>query len=152
MTVLHEGSVLAEGDLAISAKAGHGLAASLNVLPVTAPFYRMTERGFGIDAIAREINSKVRALLPVDRFIAATLVAVNFRERYVTVWNGGNPGPLLVRPDGGAGLSVQHSMRPFGTTPVPARSVRRRRYDWFHTRRRPALAAAGRRARWHHHR
>jgi serine phosphatase RsbU (regulator of sigma subunit) len=76
--------------------AGHGLAASLNVLPVTAPFYRMTERGFGIDAIAREINSKVRALLPVDRFIAATLVAVNFRERYVTVWNGGNPGPLLV--------------------------------------------------------
>ena len=33
------------------------LAASLNVLPVTAPFYRMTERGFGIDAIAREISS-----------------------------------------------------------------------------------------------
>jgi hypothetical protein len=64
----------------------------------------MTERGFGIDAIAREINSKVRALLPVDRFIAATLVAVNFREHYVTVWNGGNPGPLLIRPDGGVRL------------------------------------------------
>ncbi len=94
--------------------AGHGLAASLNVLPVTAPFYRMTERGFGIDAIAREINSKVRALLPVDRFIAATLVAVNFRERYVTVWNGGNPGPLLVRPDGGVRLHFNRHHFPLG--------------------------------------
>jgi len=94
--------------------AGHGLAASLNVLPVTAPFYRMTERGFGIDAIAREINSKVRALLPVDRFIAATLVAVNFRERYVTVWNGGNPGPLLVRPDGGVRIHFNRHHFPLG--------------------------------------
>lgn len=94
--------------------AGHGLAASLNVLPVTAPFYRMTERGFGIDAIAREINSKVRALLPVDRFIAATLVAVNFRERYMTVWNGGNPGPLLVSPDGGVRLHFNRHHFPLG--------------------------------------
>lgn len=94
--------------------AGHGLAASLNVLPVTAPFYRMTERGFGIDAIAREINSKVRALLPVDRFIAATLVAVNFREHYVTVWNGGNPGPLLIRPDGGVRLHFNRHHFPLG--------------------------------------
>ncbi len=94
--------------------AGHGLAASLNVLPVTAPFYRMTERGFGIDAIAREINSKVRALLPVDRFIAATLVAINFRERYVTVWNGGNPGPLLVRPDGGVRIHFNRHHFPLG--------------------------------------
>ena len=94
--------------------AGHGLAASLNVLPVTAPFYRMTERGFGIDAIAREINSKVRALLPVDRFIAATLVAVNFRERYVTVWNGGNPGPLLVGPNGHVRLHFNRHHLPLG--------------------------------------
>lgn len=94
--------------------AGHGLAASLNVLPVTAPFYRMTERGFGIDAIAREINSKVRALLPVDRFIAATLVAINFRERYVTVWNGGNPGPLLIRPDGGVRIHFRRHHFPLG--------------------------------------
>ena len=94
--------------------AGHGLAASLNVLPVTAPFYRMTERGFGIDAIAREINSKVRALLPVDRFIAATLVAVNFRERYVTVWNGGNPGPLLVGPNRHVRLHFNRHHLPLG--------------------------------------
>lgn len=94
--------------------AGHGLAASLNVLPVTAPFYRMTARGFGIDAIAREINNKVRALLPVDRFIAATLVAVNFRERYVTVWNGGNPGPLLLRPDGAVHMHFNRHHLPLG--------------------------------------
>lgn len=94
--------------------AGHGLAASLNVLPVTAPFYRMTERGFGIDAIAREINGKVRALLPVERFIAATLVAVNLREGYVTVWNGGNPGPLLLRADGSVRLHFRRHHLPLG--------------------------------------
>lgn len=79
---------------------GHGLAASLNVLPVTAPFYRMTERGFGIDAIAREMNAKVRELLPVERFVAATVVSVDFRSGVVAVWNGGNPPPLLAGEDG----------------------------------------------------
>jgi hypothetical protein len=91
--------------------AGHGLAASLNVLPVTAPFYRMTERGFGIDAIARDQQQGAGAAAGRS-FIAATLVAVNFRERYVTVWNGGNPGPLLIRPDGGVRLHFNRTTFP----------------------------------------
>ena len=66
-------------------------------------FYRMTEWA-SHRRHAREINSKVR---PRCRWIALTRlppVAVNFRERYVTVWNGGNPGPLLIRPDGAVRL------------------------------------------------
>lgn len=75
---------------------GHGLSASINVLPIIAPFYRMTEKGFGIDAIVREMNQKVRQFLPEDRFVAATLAAIDFREGFVRVWNGGNPEPLLL--------------------------------------------------------
>ncbi len=76
---------------------GHGLSASLNVLPIAAPFYRMTERGFGIDSIARELNAKVRELLPRDRFIADTLASVKIEERSVHLWIGGNPSPFVAR-------------------------------------------------------
>lgn len=75
---------------------GHGLAASVSVLPIIAPFYRMTEKGFGIDAIVREMNAKMREFLPPSRFVAATLAAVDFREGYVRVWNGGNPQPFML--------------------------------------------------------
>jgi two-component system, HptB-dependent secretion and biofilm response regulator len=81
---------------------GHGLSASINVLPITAPFYAMTEKGFGIDAIARELNDKVRQFLPPDRFVAATIASVDFRENIVRVWNGGNPEPLILNPSGHA--------------------------------------------------
>lgn len=91
---------------------GHGLSASLNVLPITAPFYRMTERGFGIDSIVRELNAKVRDLLPRDRFIAATLAAVNFAERSIHVWNGGNPPPFLLLGSGATAV-------PFGRRHLP---------------------------------
>ena len=79
---------------------GHGLAASINVLPIIAPFYRMTEKGFGIDAIVREMNAKVRDFLPENRFVAATIAAIDAHEGYVRVWNGGNPQPFMLAPDG----------------------------------------------------
>lgn len=80
--------------------AGHGLSASLNVIPITAPFYAMTDKGFGIGTIARELNAKMKALLPVDRFVAATLVAVDFRDREIRIWNGGNPAALVLDAQG----------------------------------------------------
>lgn len=76
---------------------GHGLAAALNVLPVVAPFYRMTARGFNIETIVAEMNQKVRELLPVDRFVAASLVSVDARGRMLKIWQGGMPTPILVR-------------------------------------------------------
>lgn len=93
---------------------GHGLAASLNVLPITAPFYRMTERGFGIGAIARELNAKLREMMPVDRFVAATLAAADFREGAVKVWNGGNPMAYLLGPQGSAEHVFNSTHLPLG--------------------------------------
>jgi CheY-like chemotaxis protein len=78
---------------------GHGLAASLGVMPVVQPFYAMTEKGFGLPTIVREVNRKVREWLPVGRFVAATFVAIDAREGVVGVWNGGNPPVVLL--DGG---------------------------------------------------
>ncbi len=96
---------------------GHGLAASINVLPIIAPFYRMTGKGFGIDAIVREMNAKVRDFLPENRFVAATVAAIDFREGYVRVWNGGNPQPFMTAPDGSVEYVFSLRHLPLGVLP-----------------------------------
>jgi len=96
---------------------GHGLAASINVLPVAAPFYSMTQKGFGIETIVRELNIKVRQFLPVDRFVALTLATIDFREGLIKVWNGGNPEPFLLRSDGHAERVFTLGHLPLGVLP-----------------------------------
>jgi serine phosphatase RsbU (regulator of sigma subunit)/anti-sigma regulatory factor (Ser/Thr protein kinase) len=70
---------------------GHGLAAALNVLPITPCFYAMTQKGLAIEAIAATLNRTVRQQLPSDRFVATTLLAIDYAARRVKIWNGGNP-------------------------------------------------------------
>ena len=79
---------------------GHGLVAAVNVLPLSQAFYDMTEDGFRIAEIAQELNLKINRLMPVDRFVAVTLISVNMRNRVIEVWNGGNPAPLLMGKNG----------------------------------------------------
>jgi len=79
---------------------GHGLVAAVNVMPLSQAFYEMSEKGFRITEIAQELNLKIHQLMPVDRFVATTLISVNMRNRIVEVWNGGNPAPLLVGKNG----------------------------------------------------
>ena len=89
--------------------AGHGLAAALCALTVTQPFHRMTEKGYPISTIVGEMNKKIRELLPVERFVAATLVAVDFKQQLVEIWNGGNP-PLVIMAEDGTVLHTGHSL------------------------------------------
>lgn len=79
---------------------GHGLSAALSSLPLTQVFYGMTAKGFPLRAIAEELNQKLKALMPADRFVAATLVAVDVRNQVIEVWNGGNPTALFLATDG----------------------------------------------------
>jgi CheY-like chemotaxis protein/anti-sigma regulatory factor (Ser/Thr protein kinase) len=79
---------------------GHGLSAALNVMPVVEVFYGMTERGFAISSIARELNRKLRQLMPTGRFVAATLACVAPEQQTIEIWNGGNPATLFIAHDG----------------------------------------------------
>ncbi len=106
---------------------GHGLAASLNVLPVVDPFYAMTARGHGVAAIAREINGKIKRWLPVERFVAATFIALDPRERMIEVWTGGNPPPLLLDRQG-------RSMHEFSNPHLPLGVLSQASFD-MHTER-----------------
>ncbi|PWB58292.1 MAG: hypothetical protein C3F18_02885 [Nitrosomonadales bacterium] len=83
---------------------GHGLSAALNVFPVVEVFYGMTSKGFNISSIAQELNRKIKQLLPTERFVAATLVSLNFSEKILHIWNGGNPPALFMDEKG----TIQH--------------------------------------------
>jgi len=75
---------------------GGGLAAYVSLLPITAPFYRMTDKGFPLATIVRELNHKVRQALPAERTVAVQLISVDTREGVVGVWNGGMPCAFML--------------------------------------------------------
>ena len=86
--------------LLLADSTGHGLSAALAAMPLIHPFYSMTEKGFNISAIAREINDKVKQSLPVGHFVATILVSVDAKARMVEVWSGGCPPPLILNGKG----------------------------------------------------
>jgi CheY-like chemotaxis protein len=86
--------------LMLADSTGHGLSAALAAMPVIRPFYSMTDKGFGISAIAREINYQVRQTLPVSHFVAAILASIDVDGQMVEVWSGGCPPPLMLNREG----------------------------------------------------
>lgn len=99
--------------------AGHGLAAALSAMPLTQAFYSMTEKGFPLPSIAEELNRKLKAILPPDRFVAATLAAIDVRNQTVEIWNGGNPDALYINSRGEIAMQWASSHPPLGILPEP---------------------------------
>jgi CheY-like chemotaxis protein len=95
--------------LMLADSTGHGLSAALAAMPVIEPFYSMTGKGFGISAIAREINGKVRAVLPVSHFVTAILASIDADGQVVEVWSGGCPPPLML--DGAGKVAYRFKSR-----------------------------------------
>lgn len=79
---------------------GHGLSAALSAIPVVEVFYTMTAKNYPISSICRELNMKLKQVMPTEHFVAAAMVAVNETERTITVWNGGAPKVVFVGDDG----------------------------------------------------
>jgi len=79
---------------------GHGLSAAISVIPVIESFYSMTEKGFSLSSIVRELNHKVKHLLPTDRFVAAAIISVDYINHTIRVWNGGAPEIFFVTDSG----------------------------------------------------
>ncbi len=109
---------------------GHGLATALCMMPVSEIFYAMTGKGFPIGSIAKELNKKMHALLPRDRFIAATLVSVNPANRTIEVWNGGGPAAFFVSEDGQYLQEWKSNHLPIGVLPDDAFDEKVSCYQW----------------------
>lgn len=96
---------------------GHGLPAALTAMPLTQAFYSMTEKGFPLATIAEELNRKLKAILPADRFVAATLASVDVRNTTLEIWNGGNPDAVYITRDGRVSSSWTSRHPPLGILP-----------------------------------
>ncbi|MGH1472225.1 MAG: SpoIIE family protein phosphatase [Cellvibrionaceae bacterium] len=76
---------------------GHGLPAAIGAMPLASTFYGMAHKGFALTDILREINQKLKSILPVGVFCCATFLEINYREKTVTAWNGGLPDCFIYR-------------------------------------------------------
>lgn len=79
---------------------GHGLPAAIGAMPLAEVFYGMTAKGYSLPEVLREINAKLKRILPVGVFCCATVLNVSFQRQVVEVWSGGLPDGYLVRGDG----------------------------------------------------
>lgn len=79
---------------------GHGLPAAIGAMPLSDVFYGMTAKGYGIHAILREMNAKLKRILPADMFCCAAMLNISYQREVVEVWNGGLPSGYLRRATG----------------------------------------------------
>jgi CheY-like chemotaxis protein len=90
---------------------GHGLPAAVGAMPLAEVFYGMTAKGYGLTETLREMNAKLKRILPVDMFCCATMLRLGFQSRSLEVWNGGMPDGYL------------HSIASGARTPLTARHL-----------------------------
>ena len=79
---------------------GHGLPAAIGAMPVAEIFYGMTSKGFSCTDVLREINQKLKRILPTGMFCCAVFVEADFHLNQIRIWNGGLPDAYLVSVDG----------------------------------------------------
>ena len=93
---------------------GHGLPAAIGAMPLASAFYGMCQKGFALTDILREINQKLKSILPVGVFCCAAIMEFNFREQTVTAWNGGLPDCYLYRGKNGQVDRIKSGHLPLG--------------------------------------
>jgi len=93
---------------------GHGLPAAIGAMPLASTFYGMTQKGFSMGDILREINHKLKSILPPAVFCCACMVHINFRQKTMSVWNGGLPDCYLYRANEGKVVPVRSTHLPLG--------------------------------------
>ncbi|OWJ97165.1 fused response regulator/phosphatase [Pseudomonas sp. A46] len=93
---------------------GHGLPAAIGAMPLAEVFYGMTAKGYAMVDILREMNAKLKRILPVGVFCCATFLNLSFQRRLVEVWNGGLPDGYLRRAEGGEPIRLVSRHLPLG--------------------------------------
>lgn len=76
---------------------GHGLPAAIGAMPLAEIFYGMTAKGYAMEQVLREINSKLNTILPVGVFCCGCFIELDFYEKSGQVWLGGLPDMVCYR-------------------------------------------------------
>jgi len=95
---------------------GHGLPAAIGAMPLATSFYGMVQKGFSLVDVLREINQKLKSILPIGVFCCACIVDMDFVKRRIKVWNGGLPDCYLYREKTGEIETVRSTHLPLGVS------------------------------------
>jgi CheY-like chemotaxis protein len=79
---------------------GHGLPAAVGAMPVAEIFYGMASKGFNGADILKELNQKLKRILPSGMFCCGAMIEADFKQNRLLFWNGGLPDGLLIRTSG----------------------------------------------------
>ncbi len=93
---------------------GHGLTAAMGTMPVALVFFAMARKGAALPELAREINHKLRALMPSEMFFAAALLELSADGLTVSAWTGGMPTGYVCSPEGGLKSLIPSRHLPLG--------------------------------------
>jgi len=93
---------------------GHGLPAAVGAMPLAEVFYGMTAKGYGLAHMLREMNAKLKRILPVDMFCCALLLNLSVQRGTVEVWNGGMPDGYRLSAGGEVIASLASRHLPLG--------------------------------------
>jgi CheY-like chemotaxis protein len=96
---------------------GHGLPAAIGGMPLASTFYGMVHKGFAMTDVLRELNRKLKQILPVGFFCCATMVDINFKKQQMKVWNGGLPDCFIYRANTREIEAVTSQHLPLGVLP-----------------------------------
>lgn len=93
---------------------GHGLSASIGAEPTAQIFYGMARKGFAGEEIIKEINRKLHKLLPVNMFLATTLVTLSADSRFMEIITCGLPAHYLLHKPTRKIRSIESKNFPLG--------------------------------------
>lgn len=93
---------------------GHGLPAAIGAMPLAEIFYGMTAKGFSMEEVLREINSKLRGILPVGVFCCGCFIELDFYEKSASIWMGGLPDIVCFREESNEIETISSSNLPLG--------------------------------------
>lgn len=93
---------------------GHGLPAAIGTMPVAEIFYGMSQKGFAMDEILKEINKRLVKILPPGVFCCACAVQLDFRRNSIYVWNGGMPDVVVYKVNEKSFFTIKSFHLPLG--------------------------------------
>lgn len=93
---------------------GHGLSASVAAMPVADIFYGMARKGFALADLVQEINARLYRILPTNRFLAATAVALYPDSKSLSLITCGLPEHFLVNDLDGSHKVIPSKNIPLG--------------------------------------
>jgi serine phosphatase RsbU (regulator of sigma subunit)/two-component sensor histidine kinase len=96
---------------------GHGLRSSIGAIPLTTTFRTMTNKGFSLLEIIKQINEQLYDLLPSNLFLAASFVCVSSTHHLVYAFNAGLPDTYIYSNNGEIKHRIQSQHPPIGVLP-----------------------------------